>query len=108
MADCKSAFLVETDWFEYNLTKFQDLKDMGSVPVVLDWILNEHDYGERFREKSDLTGNQSTPSCIRSTSELTNKPILICDCPWGTEGNPYLLQPCQGTQTESLLSGFRL
>ncbi|XP_034217327.1 wall-associated receptor kinase-like 5 [Prunus dulcis] len=55
MGDCKYAFLVETDWFANNLTNFRDVKDMDSVPVVLDWILNVHDYGERFREKPDLT-----------------------------------------------------
>ncbi|CAL9029149.1 unnamed protein product [Prunus brigantina] len=90
--DCKCAFLVDEYWF---VSYFRDVKDMDSVPVVLDWMLNVHDYGERFRENPDLTGNQSTPICTLSTSELTNKPILICDCPWGTEGNPYLLQPCQ-------------
>ncbi|XP_021801791.1 wall-associated receptor kinase-like 1 [Prunus avium] len=97
MGDCKYAFLVEEDWFANNLTNFQDLKDMGSVPVVLDWMLNEHDYAERFREKPDLTGNQSTPSC-NSNSDLTyryNRGSIICRCPPGTEGNPYLLQPCQ-------------
>ncbi|VVA38522.1 PREDICTED: wall-associated [Prunus dulcis] len=95
MGDCKYAFLVDEDWFVKNFKNFQDLKDMGSVPVVLDWMLNVHDYGERFREKPNLTVNQSTPICTRSTSDLTSEPILICDCPRGTEGNPYLLQPCQ-------------
>ncbi|ONI06293.1 hypothetical protein PRUPE_5G051400 [Prunus persica] len=99
------------DWFENNLTNFQDLKDMGSVPVVLDWISNVHNYGERFserfRENPDLTGNQSTPFCTNistSSSDLTryNRTRMICACPPGLEGNPYLLQPCQGTQTESL------
>ncbi|KAI5327866.1 hypothetical protein L3X38_027262 [Prunus dulcis] len=98
MGDCKYAFLVDEDWFVKNFKNFQDLKDMGSVPVVLDWMLNVHDYGERFREKPNLTVNQSTPICTRSTSDLTSEPILICDCPRGTEGNPYLLQPCQGAQ----------
>ncbi|XP_021811288.1 putative wall-associated receptor kinase-like 11 [Prunus avium] len=69
---------------------------MDSVPVVLDWMLNVHDYGERFsegfREKPDLTDNQSTPFCTRN---WYNRNTMICDCPPGMEGNPYLLQPCQ-------------
>ncbi|VVA40727.1 PREDICTED: wall-associated, partial [Prunus dulcis] len=96
MGDCKYAFLVETDWFANNLTNFRDVKDMDSVPVVLDWILNVHDYGERFREKPDLTGNQSIPFCT-SNYDFTwyNRTRMICICPPGMEGNPYLLQPCQ-------------
>ncbi|VVA26213.1 PREDICTED: wall-associated [Prunus dulcis] len=96
MGDCKYAFLVETDWFANNLTNFRDVKDMDSVPVVLDWILNVHDYGERFREKPDLTGNQSTPFCT-SNYDFTwyNRTRMICICPPGMEGNPYLVQPCQ-------------
>ncbi|CAB4309820.1 unnamed protein product [Prunus armeniaca] len=115
IGDCKYAFLVETDWFEYNLTNFQDLKYMGSVPVVLDWILNVHDYGERFsqrfREKPDLTDNQSTPLCTNistSSYDLTryNRTRMICACPPGLEGNPYLLQPCQETEVPLLVYEF--
>ncbi|BBN67860.1 wall associated kinase-like 1, partial [Prunus dulcis] len=96
MGDCKYAFLVDKDWFENNLTSFQDLKDMGSVPVVLDWMLNVHDYGERFRDKPDPTGNQSSPFCTHGfIGVLTSEHILSCDCQPGMEGNPYLLQPCQ-------------
>ncbi|XP_021811290.1 wall-associated receptor kinase-like 22 [Prunus avium] len=42
--DCKYAFLVDKFWFADNLTNFRDVKDMDSVPVVLDWMLNVHDY----------------------------------------------------------------
>ncbi|BFG31208.1 hypothetical protein CerSpe_174820 [Prunus speciosa] len=94
--DCKYAFLVDKFWFGDNLTNFRDVKDMDSVPVVLDWMLNVHDYGERFsegfREKPDLPDNQSIPFCTRN---WYNRSTMICDCPRGTEGNPYLLQPCQ-------------
>ncbi|ONI06291.1 hypothetical protein PRUPE_5G051200 [Prunus persica] len=93
MGDCKYAFLVDHNWFANNLT-FRDVKDMDSVPVVLDWMLNVHDYGERFREKPDLTdANQSTSLCTSNNDY--NGTIMICVCPPGMEGNPYLLQPCQ-------------
>ncbi|KAI5327875.1 hypothetical protein L3X38_027271 [Prunus dulcis] len=101
MGDCKYAFLVDYS-FKNNLTNFQDVKDMDSVPVVLDWMLNVYDYGERFsegfREKPDLTGNQSTPFCTSNISNSTsqyNRNMMTCICPPGTEGNPYLLQLCQ-------------
>ncbi|CAL2259007.1 unnamed protein product [Prunus armeniaca] len=98
MGDCKYAFLVDKDWFLFEVPNFWDVKPMDNVPVVLDWILNAHDYGERFREKPDLTGNYSTPICRRNNVTLTslyNRTSMICRCKLGMEGNPYLLQPCQ-------------
>ncbi|ONI06295.1 hypothetical protein PRUPE_5G051600 [Prunus persica] len=99
MGDCKYAFLVDSS-FMNNLTNFEDVKDMDSVPVVLDWMLNVDDYGERFsegfREKPDLTGNQSTPFCTNDSTSQYNRNTMTCICPPGMEGNPYLLQLCQG------------
>ncbi|ONI06296.1 hypothetical protein PRUPE_5G051600 [Prunus persica] len=98
MGDCKYAFLVDSS-FMNNLTNFEDVKDMDSVPVVLDWMLNVDDYGERFsegfREKPDLTGNQSTPFCTNDSTSQYNRNTMTCICPPGMEGNPYLLQLCQ-------------
>ncbi|CAL8156131.1 unnamed protein product [Prunus armeniaca] len=96
MDDCKYAFLVERNWFESNLSNlnlpnFRLVKDMDRVPVVLDWILNVHDYGERFRVKTDRSGNHSTPFC----NGYDDRNTMICTCQSGMEGNPYLLQPCQ-------------
>ncbi|CAB4309823.1 unnamed protein product [Prunus armeniaca] len=104
MDDCKYAFLIETYWFQLNLWNFREVKDMDSVPVLLYLILNVQDYGERFRGKTDQSGNQSTPFC----NSYDDRNTMICACQPGMEGNPYLLQPCQGTQTESLLSGKKL
>ncbi|KAI5327869.1 hypothetical protein L3X38_027265 [Prunus dulcis] len=98
MDNCKYAFLVDKDWFLFEVPNFWDVKHMDNVPVVLDWILNAHDYGERFREKPDLTGNYSTPICRRNNVTLTsrhNRTSMNCRCKLGMEGNPYLLQPCQ-------------
>ncbi|PQM34477.1 wall-associated receptor kinase-like 3 [Prunus yedoensis var. nudiflora] len=89
--DCKYAFLVEEDWLMFNSSNFRDVKHMDNVPVVLDWILNAHDYGERFRGKTDQSGNQSTPFC----NSYDDRNTMICACQPGMEGNPYLLQPCQ-------------
>ncbi|CAB4279355.1 unnamed protein product [Prunus armeniaca] len=59
--------LVDKDWFLFEVTRiFGTVKPMDNVPVVLDWNLKRNDYGERFREKPDLTGNYSTPICRRN------------------------------------------
>ncbi|XP_021811291.1 wall-associated receptor kinase-like 1 [Prunus avium] len=96
MGDCNYAFLVEEKWLLINLSNVRDVKHMDNVPVVLDWILIAHDYGERFRENPDLTGNHSTPLCTRNWTSWGDWATMICACQSGMEGNPYLLQPCQG------------
>ncbi|XP_008229496.1 PREDICTED: wall-associated receptor kinase-like 3 [Prunus mume] len=112
--DCKYAFLVETNWFD-SLLNFREVKDMDSVPVVLDWILEVHDYGERFRGKTDQSGNHSTPFC----NSYDDWNTITCVCRPGMEGNPYLLQPCQdideckgsngcnGDVCENFVGGYR-
>ncbi|PQQ12659.1 wall-associated receptor kinase-like 3 [Prunus yedoensis var. nudiflora] len=95
MGNCNYAFLVEEEWLRINLSNVRDVKHRDNVPVVLDWILNAHDYGERYRENPDLTGNHSTPLCTRNLTSWGDRTTMICACQSGMEGNPYLLQPCQ-------------
>ncbi|CAL8156133.1 unnamed protein product [Prunus armeniaca] len=59
---------------------------MDSVPVVLDWILEVHDYGERFRGKTDQSGNHSTPFCHSYDDWNT----ITCVCQPGMESSPTL------------------
>ncbi|CAL8138405.1 unnamed protein product [Prunus armeniaca] len=105
------AFLVEHDWFQNNLSNFRDVKDMDSVPVVLEWSLSLANMNssliklfERFITNtsegyfSHLGFSQnSMPYCSihNVTSSTYNQSRLQCFCPLGFQGSPYLLQPCQ-------------
>ncbi|KAM1358975.1 hypothetical protein ACFX15_045180 [Malus domestica] len=104
------AFLVQQDWFYHNLSNFRDVKDMDSVPVVLEWSISLDDMTnslvklyKEFVLVFDLLPNgspqirkfDSTPFCMTYiTSYAYNQSKLKCFCPVGFEGNPYLLQPC--------------
>ncbi|XP_010269758.1 PREDICTED: wall-associated receptor kinase-like 8 [Nelumbo nucifera] len=72
---CKSAFVVDQQWFVVNLPNPYDVRNMTEVPVVLDWW-------------SDC-GPNSYPI---SLSSLRN----TCICKYPFEGNPYLPHGCQG------------
>ncbi|PQP99329.1 wall-associated receptor kinase-like 1 [Prunus yedoensis var. nudiflora] len=106
------AFLVDQDWFQNNLSNFRDVKDMESVPVVLEWSLSLENMNssliELFRRFITNTSEQSnfgllmgfaqnSPYCRihNVTSSTYNRSMLQCFCPPGFQGSPYLLQPCQ-------------
>ncbi|KAH0983806.1 hypothetical protein GBA52_010983 [Prunus armeniaca] len=100
---CKDiyAFLVDQDWFRNNFmaSNFSVLKDMDSVPVVLDWSLDNTSFPlfQRFIRQYGSRGyHDPTPSCkILNATSTSTRQRLVCSCPPGFEGNPYLLKPCQ-------------
>ncbi|VVA27805.1 Hypothetical predicted protein [Prunus dulcis] len=114
MDDYNYAFIVDQEWFENNL----DVKDKGSVPVVLEWSLrldNMNSSSAKLYEelivstpKNNLRnplvsfgGWDPIPYCTKYDPKnfmqfFDNQSRLHCFCPPGFEGNPYLLQPCQG------------
>ena len=92
--DCNYASLVDQKWFEENLTNHFEVRKMSLVPVVLNWEINanlsslvmETNSSHstcRFANGSSLLGNMST--------------TFTCTCNSGFEGNPYLVDGCQGT-----------
>ncbi|ONI17836.1 hypothetical protein PRUPE_3G182000, partial [Prunus persica] len=114
MDDYNYAFIVDQEWFENNL----DVKDKGSVPVVLEWSLsldNMNSSSAKLYEGLILNtpkkklrnrlmsfgGWDPIPYCTTYDPKnfmefFDNQSRLHCFCPPGFEGNPYLLQPCQG------------
>ncbi|CAL8138397.1 unnamed protein product [Prunus armeniaca] len=114
MDDYNYAFIVDQEWFENN----SDVKDKGSVPVVLEWSLsldNMNSSSAKLYEEfigntteknlrnplKSFEGSDPTPYCTTyepkyfMQSTYDNQSRLQCFCPFGFEGSPYLLQPCQ-------------
>lgn len=83
---CRYVFIVEQKWF-LNLTDIYSVQQMKHVPAVLDWTLNASCLGD-----NGLCGVHA--SC-QTSYDMTGS--IMCYCPIGYNGNPYLPDGCQGT-----------
>lgn len=93
---CSYAVLVEAAAFEFRTTYVTTDEFMVAnnrqVPVVLDWAIPNKTCEEAKR-------NASAYACVSSNSECVNSKYgrgYLCNCSAGYDGNPYLLNGCQG------------
>ncbi|XP_010039081.3 wall-associated receptor kinase-like 22 [Eucalyptus grandis] len=87
---CKYAFPAERSWFsKSDVTGLYDLRLNGTVPVVLEWgIQNDTSHSIGLRKSSN---NSDVLSCYR----ISSLSFLMCSCRAGYHGNPYLIGGCQ-------------
>ncbi|KAL4616099.1 hypothetical protein ACB092_07G174300 [Castanea dentata] len=94
--DCIYASLVDQKWFEENLTNHFEVQKMSHVPVILNWEINAN------LSSRVMGGNSSHSTCQfanRSSSLGNMSSTFTCSCDSGFEGNPYLVDGCQGIST---------
>ncbi|KAH7533679.1 hypothetical protein FEM48_Zijuj04G0157100 [Ziziphus jujuba var. spinosa] len=108
---CKYAFVVDQEWFisKFNNTTFYALRDMDYVPATLEWSLNRYSrhqiYGTNLSalQLTQLLRNNSIrclgDSSISSVNQTAALSVQGCYCKDGFEGNPYLLDGCQGSSS---------
>ncbi|KAG2711408.1 hypothetical protein I3760_04G075300, partial [Carya illinoinensis] len=100
---CKYAFLVDQDWFQ---TKFTEPKPNMSVPVVLEWRLDNTSFYSLPIQKNSTAREykNSTYYCstliMWNTFNITVQNTTVawewkCRCQSGYRGNPYLLGGCE-------------
>jgi hypothetical protein len=87
---CKSAFLVDQDWFTSDSTNISSIIDMNFVPVVLEWSVSPYSY-------IDIYGSTNWTDYHNSTYMSDDEGQRFCSK--GFQGNPYLIGGCQGNQT---------
>ncbi|KAG6716970.1 hypothetical protein I3842_04G074500 [Carya illinoinensis] len=92
--ECKYAFLVDQNWFE---TKFTEPNPNMSVPVVLEWGLDNTSFYSLPTMKNS-TAREYMYSSYYCSNIMTSRNFatrIICDCRTGYRGNPYLLGGCR-------------
>ena len=98
LSRCSYAVLVEAAAFEfrtrYVTTDAFVADNGGQVPLVLDWAIGNRTCEEARR-------NASAYACVSASSECVDSKYgkgggYLCNCSAGYDGNPYLLNGCQG------------
>jgi hypothetical protein len=94
---CKSAFLVEYDYWVNKSGSVNMSSIMSHVPVVLEWgILGTSFYTLPIASKT--AENTEEYSCYNNSDISASKyqTAFTCYCRSGFEGNPYLVGGCAG------------
>ncbi|PSS30828.1 Wall-associated receptor kinase-like [Actinidia chinensis var. chinensis] len=89
---CMYAFLVDKDWFRYNLTDPFALQNMSHVPAMLDWNLYNMEPSQLGIPKYRGGDCGKTGWSTSSSSYIYG---VYCSCDRGYEGNPYLPYGCR-------------
>jgi hypothetical protein len=95
---CSYAVLLEAAAFDFRTTYITTDEFMAAngnqVPLVLDWAIGNKTCQEAKR-------NASAYACVSGNSECVDSKYgrgkgYLCNCSAGYDGNPYLLNGCQG------------
>ncbi|XP_062164185.1 wall-associated receptor kinase-like 8 [Alnus glutinosa] len=91
---CKSAFLVEDDWFWESGSLINMSSIMSHVPVVLEWGILDTSFNTLpIAKKTAAEYNCYDHNYISDSKYQTS---YTCYCNKGFDGNPYLVGGCPG------------
>jgi hypothetical protein len=92
---CRYAYLIDQSW-GYYYSVGGNMRGRDSVPVVLDWGIDERVFESLVKNGSSLNSSySSTCTNVNSSINSTNQSSTVqCSCYPGFEGNPYLYGSC--------------
>ncbi|KAK0581797.1 hypothetical protein LWI29_018151 [Acer saccharum] len=88
---CKLVFVVQEEWIVRNKWNPGNSK---AVPVVLDWGIHISSF-----HQLNFTSSTSHCNVFPNATFANNSQFHQCNCNGGFQGNPYVLQGCQGVAT---------
>jgi len=101
---CRYAYLTAQSWINYGRyysdvggdSDAYDMRDRDSVPVVLDWGIDETVFESLVKNGSFLNSSySSTCTNVNSSINSTNQSSTVqCSCYPSFEGNPYIYGSC--------------
>ncbi|XP_027093999.2 wall-associated receptor kinase-like 6 [Coffea arabica] len=88
---CSYAFVVEEKAFNFSASNLTNLSDDLSLPVVVDWTIEEGSCEVAQRNTTSYACSGKNSHCYEPFKGLGYR----CSCDQGYEGNPYLPDGCQ-------------
>jgi hypothetical protein len=89
---CGFGFLVEEEAYSFSPSDLKNLRDIVTVPVVLDWAVGNETCEDAQKNMTGYACKAKYSECYDST----NGPGYRCNCTKGFQGNPYLYDGCTG------------
>ncbi|CAI9764090.1 unnamed protein product [Fraxinus pennsylvanica] len=89
--NCSYSFLAEESAFNFTLSSLSSLRNVTSLPMVVDWAVGDGTCVEARNNMSSYACQSSNSKC----NEPNNGYGYRCYCEEGYQGNPYLVDGCQ-------------